>query len=189
MKIKFCLPLTAIILFACGQSEKTSSKDNSPSDANVANATGDNAITFKVDGQQVNSGGWIVQRFVWDEKTPAPWLNITSNMHKDKRSINVNLNAANAGKYNFSETASIMTNSHGSYFPDFSKPMESFSFVSGEFNIVEVDTAKGILNGTFSITAKDINGKTISISEGKLTNVKLKPGITNISKGIEEATQ
>ena len=189
MKIKFCLPLTAIILFACGQNEKTSSKENSSSEANVAIASDDNAITFKVDGQQVNSGGWIVQRFVWDDKTPAPWLNITSNMHKDKRSINVNLNATNAGKFSFSETASLMRNSHGSYFPDFGKPMESFSFVSGEFNITEVDTAKGIVNGTFSITAKDINGKTISISEGKLTNVKLKPGVTNISKGFEEAAQ
>jgi hypothetical protein len=189
MKINVCLPLIALLLFACGQGEKTSSEKSSTSEANVSSESGDNAITFKVDGQQVNSSGWIVQRFVWDEKTPAPWLNITSNMHKDKRSINVNLNAANAGKYSFSETASIMTNPHGSYFPDFGKPMESFSFVGGEFNITEVDTAKGILNGTFSITAKDINGKTISITEGKFTNLKLKSGVTNISKGIEDATK
>ncbi len=189
MKIKRLIPLFAIMLFACGQNEKTTSTQTEGSDKSTTSSSGNNAITFKVEGQQVNSEGWVVQRFVWDEKTPAPWLNITSNMHKDKRSINVNLNATNPASYSFSENASLMSSSHGSYFPDFSKPLESYSFVSGEFNITEVDTAKGIVNGTFSGTGKDVNGKTVIISEGKLINLKLKSGVTNISKGFEAISQ
>jgi hypothetical protein len=185
MKKSVLLAPVVLIFFACGQNAKDSSSKASEPTSESPSSSQENAITFKVDGQEVNSSGWIVQRFVWDEKTAAPWLNITSNMHKDKRTINVNLNSTNSGKYSFSEDASIMTASHGSYFPDFSKPLENFSIVTGEFNITEVDTTKGTVNGTFSVTAKDINGKTVSISDGKMINVKLKPGITNISKGFE----
>jgi hypothetical protein len=62
----------------------------------------------------------------------------------------------------FTENSNLTTESQGSYFPDFSKPLESFSFINGEFDITEVDTVKGIVNGTFFGTAKDANDKTVT---------------------------
>ena len=48
-------------------------------------------------------------------------MNITSDMHKEKRTINVNLNGAKPGTYNFDDKGVIMEKSHGSYHPDFSE--------------------------------------------------------------------
>jgi hypothetical protein len=189
MKHQFVYLFITILFISCGEN-KNDADDKSATDKDApAGATGSsvtNVITFKVDGKLVSSEGWIVQRFVWDEKTPSPLLNITSNMHKDKRAINVNLNGTTPGKYRFTENSNLTTESQGSYFPDFSKPLESFSFTNGKFDITEVDTLKGIVNGSFSGTAKDANDKTVTISDGKLINVKLKKGITNISKGFDE---
>lgn len=167
MKHQFVYLFITILFISCGEN-KNDAGDKSAADKDTpAEATGSstNVITFKVDGKPVNSEGWIVQRFVWDEKTPSPWLNITSNMHKDKRAINVNLNGAKPDKYSFTENANFTTESHGTYFPDFSKALVSFSFTNGEFDITEVDTLKGIVNGTFSGTAKDANDKTVTISD------------------------
>jgi len=137
----------------------------------------------------VSTEGWVVQRFVWDDKTPNTWMNITSNMHKDKRTIKVNLAGGAPENYGFSENSSYMTDSHGSYFPDFSKPMESYQFTTGEFHIIVVDTVKGIISGTFSGTVKDRNGKELVISDGKLTNVKLKKGVSNLDSELDKINQ
>jgi hypothetical protein len=169
------------LLFACGgNNEKKEAGETKIT-------TGDGGqISFKVDGQQVNSEGWNVMRFIWDSNTPGEWLNITSNMHKDKRTINVNLNGAVPGKYVFMEGSS-KTTSNGVYFPDFSKPMMSYLFESGEFNITGVDTDKNILNGTFSGTAVSIDGQKVEITDGKLVNVKIKPGVVNLDEETKKA--
>jgi len=189
MKHQFVYLFITILFISCGEN-KNDAIDKSATDKDTpAEATGSsnsNVISFKVDGKLVASEGWIAMRFVWDEKTPSPWLNITSNMHKDKRTINVNLNGAKPGKYSFTENGNITTESHGTYFPDFSKTLESFIFTNAEFDITEVDTLKGIVNGSFSGTAKDANDKTVTISDGKLIGVKLKKGITNITKGFDK---
>lgn len=104
----------------------------------------------------------------------------------DKRTINVNLNGTTPGKYVLSGS-SMMKNSHGMYTPDYDKIMDSYSFESGEFNLAEVDTVKNVISGTFSGVAKNEEGKTITISEGQLMNVKLRPGINNLSEITEKA--
>lgn len=179
--------LSAFFLLSCNSAKDKKAPENESNDkGNVAvSSTGDNRIIFKADGGEVSTEGWVVQRFLWDEKTTSPWLNITSNMHKDKRTINVNLNNTIPGKYVITE-GSLTTNSHGAYFPDFFKPMENYSFAGGEFNLTEVDTVNNILNGTFSGIVKNSEGKTIQISEGKLINVKIKPGVTNLSAEMEK---
>jgi len=73
-----------------------------------------------------------------------------------------------------------MENSHGSYHPDFSQPLNSYSFVSGSFVITDVDTVHHILNGTFSGTVKNTKGETLSITDGKIINGALKPGIISL---------
>jgi hypothetical protein len=109
-----------------------------------------------------------------------PWLNIVSNMHMDKRTINVNLNGALPGKYVLHESG-MLKNSHGMYTPDYNKIRDSYSFISGEFNLTVVDTVKNIINGTFFGVAKNDEGKTVTITDGKLVNVKLSPGINNMA--------
>ena len=173
-----CLFLICLYI-SCGQNDKGSA--DKKQDTSTVSASGDNAISFKADGETVHSGGWIVMRFVWGDTNTSQWINITSNMHTDKRTINVNLSGATPGKYVIDESKPMMSNSHGAYFPDFSKTMESYSWASGEFNLTEVDTVKGVLSGTFSGITKNAEGKTITITDGVLKNVKMKPGVTNLS--------
>ena len=171
-------------LIACNDSSKetkTDTADKKSAESTATTSTGDNAITFKVDGKDVVSEGWVVQRFVWDDKTKTPWLNIVSDMHKEKQTINVNLNGAVPGTYNFTD-GRLLEISSGSYYPDYSSMMDSYSFKSGSFNITEVDTVKGIVNGTFSGTVTNTANKSFTITEGKIINAKLKSGVTNISK-------
>ncbi|MBS1622016.1 MAG: hypothetical protein JST10_00845 [Bacteroidetes bacterium] len=187
MKKYFILAVSALFLLSCnsGNDKKAATDSVGQKENNVAASNADNRILFKVDGAEVSSDGWIVQRFVWDEKTPAPWLNITSNMHKDKRTINVNLNSTKPATYTLFESG-MLTNSHGAYFPDFSNPMESYSFTSGNFIITGVDTVKNVLNGTFSGVAKNSDGKIVTITDGQLINVSMKPGVNNLQAELDK---
>ena len=188
MKANFLFFIATTLLISCGQNDKAAAgKKESTSETS---SSGNNTITFKVNGDQVNSEGWIVQRFVWDDETPHTWITIVSNMHKDKRTITVNLAGGAPGIYNFPPFSYFnITGSHGSYFPDYSKPLESYQFTKGEFHIIVLDTLKGILSGTFSGIVKNVNGKELTISDGKLTNVKLKAGVANLDKEMNKINQ
>src|SRR6218665_1495347 len=73
--------------------------------------------TFKVNGAQVNSNVWNLS---YQNLFPAfLTTNATSNMHKDKRAINININAAQTGTYNFviGSTSTVNT-AYGFYYPD-----------------------------------------------------------------------
>jgi len=188
MKLVSLLSILMATILSCNQGkEKPAGPGTEVSNTNKpgGKSSDDITISFKADADAVSTDGWIVQRFLWDDKTPAPWLNITSNMHKDKRTINVNLNGTSPGSYSLSGSG-MMKNSHGSYFPDFSNPMENFSFENGEFVISSIDTVRNMLSGTFSGVARNSEGKSISITDGKLINVKLKPGVTNLSAELEK---
>ena len=187
MKANSFFLIATALLISCGQNDNTAA--DKKESASGSRSSGNNTITFKVNGDPVNTEGWIAQRFVWDDKTPNTWITITSNMHKDKRTITMNLAGGAPGIYNFSLNTFNITDSHGSYFPDFSKPLESYFFTSGEFHIIVVDTVKGVINGTFSGTVKDVNGKELTISDGKLTNVKLRAGVTNLDKEMDKINQ
>jgi len=107
-------------------------------------------------------------------------MNITTDMHKKKRTINVNLNGAKPGTYNFEEGGVIMEKPHGSYHSDYSDPSGSYSFVGGAFVITDVDTVHHVINGTFSVTAKNTKGETVNITDGKIIKGALKPGIISL---------
>jgi len=187
MRTGFIFLIATMLMISCGQNDKPTTDKKESSSGTTSSAI--NTITFKVNGDPVSTEGWVVQRFVWDDKTPHAWINITSNMHKDKRTINVNLAGVAPGNYGFSENSSFMTESHGSFFPDFSKPLQSYQFTGGEFHIIVVDTLKGFVSGTFSGTVKDANGKELAISDGKLTKLKLKAGVTNLDKEFDKINQ
>lgn len=183
----FFYAVASAVLFSCNSGDKQASeqKDTTATEQKTP-VQGETNITFKANGETVNTAGWIVQRFLWNDKTKAPWLNIVSNMHMDKRTINVNLNGTSPGTYQLHESG-MLTNSHGMYTPDYNKIMDSYSFTSGSFVITEIDTVKGVISGTFSGTTKNSEDKTIEITDGQLKNVKLKSGVTNLAAEAEKA--
>jgi len=137
-----------------------------------------NVIEFKVNQQPVSTSGWTISRFIFTKDPSHQWLNITSNMHDDKRTINVNLDGSFPGVYFFSESKKTGERSHGSFFPDYIDDMTSdFSFTKGLFSITEVDTVKKLINGEFSGTVQNWKGETFEITDGKIINGVLSAGM------------
>jgi hypothetical protein len=166
-KIPFFL---VIVLFSC---ESALQQHETSITGKVAK---NNLIEFKVNGQQVRTSGWNISRLTWSQGEKQ-WLNITTNMNEDKRTIMANLDGIAPGTYSFNENSSIKT-SHADFKPDYRGDMlKSFAFMSGAFQLTEVDTVRNIVNGSFSGKAKDIQGNIVDITEGKIINCKLKPDV------------
>jgi hypothetical protein len=173
----FCL--IALLIVSCNNNNSAGTGNSKKKSTDASSSTDKNFISFKVNGDEVKTSGWNISLFRWSNQ-PAVWMNITSNMHKEKRTINVNLNGAQPGTYSFDDKGVIMEKSHGSYHPDFSDALNSYSFINGSFVITDVDTVHHILNGTFSGTVKNAKGETLNITEGKIIRGALKPGIISL---------
>ena len=145
----------------------------------ASSSTEKNVISFKVNGNEVKTSGWNIRLFKWSNQSEV-WMNITTDMHKEKRTINVNLNGAKPGTYTFDDSGVIMEKSHGSYRSDYNDLSGSYSIVGGSFIITDVDTVHHIVNGTFSVTAKNTKGESVNITDGKIINGALKPGIISL---------
>jgi hypothetical protein len=179
MKKIYLFYLISLLVVSCNNNNTASTGNSEKNSADASSSTDKNFISFKVNGDEVKTSGWNISLFRWSNQ-PAVWMNITSNMHKEKRTINVNLNGAKPGTYSFDGEGVIMEKSHGSYHPDFSDALNSYSFVSGSFVITDVDTMHHILNGTFSGTVKNTKGETLNVTEGKIIKGALKPGIISL---------
>jgi hypothetical protein len=179
MKKIFPFYLIVLLVVSCNNTQTNGAGNSEKNSAGASSSTAKNFIGFKVNGEEVKTSGWNISLFRWNNQ-PAVWMNITSDMHKEKRTINVNLNGAKPGTYSFDDKGVIMEKSHGSYHPDFSDALNSYSFVGGSFIITEVDTVHQILNGTFSGTVKNTKGETLNITDGKIVNGALKPGIISL---------
>jgi Family of unknown function (DUF6252) len=179
MKKIFPFYLIALLAIACNNNKTDSPGNSEKIPADASSSTDKNVISFKVDGDNVKTSGWNIRLFKWSNQ-PDVWMNITSDMHKEKRTIDVNLNGAKPGTYSFDDNGVTMETSHGSYHPDYNDLSNSYSIVGGSFVITDVDTVKHILNGTFSVTAKNTKGETVSITDGKIINGALKPGIISL---------
>jgi len=171
--------LIALLVVSCNSNNTASTGNSEKNSADASSSTDNNSISFKVNGDEVKTSGWNISLFRWSNQ-PAVWMNITSDMHKEKRTINVNLNGAKPGTYSFDDKGVIMEKSHGSYHPDFTETLNAYSFVSGSFVITDVDTVHHVLNGTFSGTVKNTKGETLNITDGKIVNGALKPGIISL---------
>jgi hypothetical protein len=137
-----------------------------------------NVIRFKVNKRDVVTSGWAISRFTWNDDPSHRRLNITSNMHDEKRTIKVNLDGAVRGEYFFGEPGRPEKQSYGSFFPDYAGDRtNSFSFFKGSFRIIEIDTARRRINGNFSGIVKNPTGETLEITDGEIINGELTPGI------------
>ncbi len=143
----------------------------------IKEITSDNVISYKVNGELVKTSVWNISRFqlINDSKRS---LNITTNMHEEKRTINININGTEPGEYVI-KTDKSGQNFYGSYFPDYINDLSnSYTFETGSFIITKIDTVKNILSGSFRGTVKNIKGETIDISDGKIVNGRLSSGVT-----------
>jgi len=179
--MKQIFPFFLIVLFvvSCNNDKTASAENAEKTSSDASTSTGKNVISFKVNDKEVTTSGWNIRLFKWSNQ-PDVWMNITTDMHKEKRTINVNLNGAKPGTYTFDDAGVIMEKSHGSYRSDYNDLSGSYSFVSGSFIITVVDTAQHIVNGTFSVTAKNTKGEVVNITDGKIINGALKPGIISL---------
>ncbi len=173
--------LAAAIVVAMGSCASPERRD-APADAAATTPEADaassaNTITFKADGAEVRTTGHNIARTRMAGKVI---LNITSSMHTDERTINVNLAGTAPGKYPLVEAGSGLQSSGGLYFPRYSAPGDAYTFTSGTFDITKVDTIANILEGTFSGSARNPEGKTVSITEGRITAGTLVPGIVDL---------
>lgn len=134
------------------------------------NASGN--MSFKVDGTLVNTEEHNAS---YSNLLPAfLTTNITSSMHVDKRTVNININAVSPGTYNFVSGTGTQNTAYGFYFPDyFDFGGDAFAFNSGSFVVTEIDTIAKTFSGTFSGTAIETDGRTVSITEGRVTNASL----------------
>jgi len=147
------------------------------SNRNISSAkeTADNIISYKVNGKLVTTSGWNISRFKLTNVSKES-LNITTNMHDEKRTININISGTEPGEYSAKPDDISARNFYGSYFPDYVNDVsDNYSFETGTFIITKIDTIKNTFNGTFSGIVRNIEGETFNITDGKIINGKLSP--------------
>jgi len=176
------IALAFICLLSCSDQKgenKTADdvSDNKTTNTSSSNAGGENVIRFKVDGADVSSAGWNIARF---DLGKGEMLNITSDMHKEKRAINVNLNGVGEGTYKLGpiNMGDKMTG-YGTYYPDYNDPLSAMSIIDGEVTITKMDQKDGVVDGTFKATVEK-DGKKIAITDGQIINGKLKPDVQRV---------
>ncbi|MDZ4793617.1 MAG: hypothetical protein SGI83_04995 [Bacteroidota bacterium] len=175
----FFLTLSGIILLACNNDKKNSSsetKSETPVSSEKTPASGDNRIVFTVDGKLVETTGWNIGYFDFGTGG-GKQINITSNMNEEPRTVNFNINGDKAGTYAISSGLDAQRPgiAYGSYTPDYKKDMLNvYSFESGELIIESIDAGNKTLNASFHAVAKNTKGETVTITDGKVINGKLK---------------
>lgn len=166
----FCL-----VLFSCS-SAKTINEQEHPVDTT---AVPENVITFSVEGQEVKTTAWNIARFQF-YNMDAPGLNITSNMHEEKRTVRFNLEDYRPGVYTL-DGSPLEGGSYGSYMPDYWHRGMTYPITGGSVVLSEVDTVRKVVNGTFHFTAAR-DGDTVRITDGKIINGTLNLDISGKGK-------
>jgi len=172
MKILPVILIAGTLATAASSCNNSSAKE--PNTEEVASReTADNIIRYKVNGEPVTTSGWNISRFILTNESKES-LNITTNMHDERRTLNINISGTEVGEYVVKTDNKSERNFYGSYFPDYLNDLSnSYSFETGSFVIIRIDTTKNILEASFSGTVKNQKGETFSISDGKIIKGKL----------------
>jgi hypothetical protein len=165
----FLLSASFLFLISCGNRAIKDSKIGTEKKESASS----NKISFKIREDEINTSGWNISRFEMGHKIG---LNITSNMHEDKRTVAFNINGDRPGTYKLSGGSREEGTAYGSYKPDYSDIMNSYGFTEGELTITGIDTVSGVINATFFGTAKKGN-EVINVLDGKIINGRLTPGV------------
>ena len=86
--------------------------------APIKEITNDNVISYKVNGELVKTSGWNISRFQLTNDSKES-LNLTTNMHEEKRTININISGQSRGNIVIKTDDKSGHNFYGSYFPDY----------------------------------------------------------------------
>jgi len=105
-KLYFTIAMTGLVLLTACNNDKpktsdavTDKKNEQPvTNTNVNSSSGDNIISFSVNGEAVKSSGWAISRFDFGNGT-GTCVNVTSNMHEQPKTINININGDKPGTY------------------------------------------------------------------------------------------
>ncbi len=171
--------LAMVFAIACNSSKNGDTKADSSSATTTETSSdaGDEdkgTITFKANGETVNTSVLNLAGFQFPNSPKG--LNITSDMNKDKRVVNMNVSSYAAGDYTFKEEGITKTSmTMGMYFPNYSQANDPYTFISGHVNISKFDTVNNVMEGTFSGIVKNSEGKTIEITDGIIKNGKISP--------------
>jgi hypothetical protein len=154
----FVFFMCATLLVAC-KKDKDDSNNNSTSNTN-------NFVRFKVNGV-------LVETTVWNASYgylagPFFTCNLTSNMHQNEKTVNINVNAITPGEYEFVEGSGFTPNkAYGSYSPKYTNYLDTYSFKSGKFTITQFDTVQKIFAGRFYGTVANDSGAELQITDGE----------------------
>jgi hypothetical protein len=150
---------TLVTLLVACKKDKDDSNNNNTSNTN-------NFVRFKVNGVLVETIVWnasygnIVGSFLT--------CNLTSNMHQNEKTININVNAITAGEYEFAAGAGTTPNkAYGLYYPKYTDYFNTYSFNSGKFTITQIDTVQKIFAGKFYGTVANDSGAELQITDGE----------------------
>lgn len=174
-KSNLILAMLAVVLASCNSSSTLSKNAETYPTDNATAGKSENLIRFKVNGQSVETTGWTISRFTLASDPKHEWLNVTTNMKADKRTINMNIAGTTPGTYAIGGKGTH--GSHGAYYPDYLGDLgRSFSFASGNFTITSIDTVKHLVNAKFSGTVKSLKGESFEVKDGEILN-----GVLNLS--------
>jgi hypothetical protein len=173
--ITVCLTLFAACYSSSTKEKESSSEAVTERGSEKNNSAGENLIVFTIhQNETVSSTGQNIGRFALGGKMG---INITSNMHKDTRTVNMNIAGTTVGTY---QLGTDLSGSYGTYHPDFMHDAaNSYKFISGEVTITEVDTVKNILNATFFGKLRNGKNEELDIKDGQVVNGKLNKGTTS----------
>ncbi len=127
---------------------------------------GSGRVTFKVDGVAVTTDVWNFSRF-----TTSGDYNLTTNMHKDKRTILLNLSNPEAGAEISLGPAG--SGSYGSYFAEFGTHTTNCTIESGTVKFTAFDLAAKTFSATFSFVARDAEGNAVNVTDGIVHDGKI----------------
>jgi hypothetical protein len=175
LSVTACLTLFATCGPSTSKGKEGINEEVTPSKSEKNNSDDKNLIVFTINKTEtVSSTGQNIGRFSLGGKK---CINITSNMHKDTRTINMNIAGTTVGTY---QLGTGLSGSYGTYHPDFMHDAaNSYKFISGEVTIIEVDTIKNILNATFFGKLRNGKNEELGIKDGQVVNGKLNKGITS----------
>ena len=173
----FLLALASLLYSCTNNTGSNIAKKRGQQPVQVEAGGAENYISFKVNNTPVTTTAWNIGRSIMNGTLV---LNVTSDMHREGRTINININGDKKGKYSFLNMGAYNKTgyAYGSFFYNYKEDLiNPYHFESGEFVITSIDTVNGFLDAEFSGIVKNSTGESVTITEGKVKRGKLKTGI------------
>ncbi len=146
--------LLAFALASCGGSDQE------------AQQTGSGEFSFLLNGTKVKSDVWTCARF-----TSAGDVNITSNMHRDSRTLLFNIGAPSVGKRIV--LGGVASGNYAAFFTKFGDPTTACEVKEGWIEFSEWNEPEKFFSATFELSATSPSGELLSITQGRISGGKI----------------